>query len=157
MRRDEGFTLIEILVVILIIGILAAIAIPSFLGQSAKARAADAKSGAAVALRAVESYGIDNNGNGYTGATTASLVAQEASLRDAQDDGRLLVSGTASSNPDKTTFVVGVQAQQERRVVRLLPRRDRRCAGSARRAAAPAAAAAIPGVTFPGYSSVGTW
>ena len=156
MRRDDGFTLIEILVVVLIIGILAAIAIPSFLGQSAKARAADAKSGAAIALRAVESYGIDNNGNGYTGATTASLVQQEASLKEAQNDGRLLISGTTSSNPDKTTFVVGVQARKNGAWFAYY-----RDATGVRRLCSPGGSAgcgtAIPGVTFPGYSSVGSW
>ncbi|WP_051223544.1 type II secretion system protein [Conexibacter woesei] len=156
MRRDEGFTLIEILVVVLIIGILAAIAIPSFLGQSAKARAADAKSGAEVALRAVESYGIDNDGNGYTGATTASLVAQEASLKEAQNESRLLVSGTASTNPDKTSFVVGVRAR--RNGAWFAYYRD---TTGVRRLCSPGGSAgcsrAIPGVTFPGYSSVGSW
>lgn len=42
-RKDEGFSIVELIVVIIILGVLAAIAISVFLGQREKAAAASAK------------------------------------------------------------------------------------------------------------------
>ena len=76
-QGEGGFTLVELLVVMLILGLLAAIAIPSFFNQREKAKDADAKAAARTAQTAIETYATGNQGT-YTGATSTVLRGDRA-------------------------------------------------------------------------------
>jgi general secretion pathway protein G len=59
-RRSRGFTLIEIMVVVVILGILAAIVVPQIMDSPDKARVAKAKQDIRVVESALELYKLDN-------------------------------------------------------------------------------------------------
>jgi type IV pilus assembly protein PilA len=72
-KRDQrGFTLIELMIVIAIIGVLAAIAIPQFTVYKAKAYNAQSKYDLKNAYTAAQAYFTDNPGGTFD---TASLTA----------------------------------------------------------------------------------
>jgi type IV pilus assembly protein PilA len=105
--RDEGgFSLIELLMVILVISILAAIAVPSFAAQKGKAQDAQAKELARTAETTAELIGSDNGGE-YEHVSAAELNKYEHTIPIARTTSGAYLSGATSS---KTGYAVTTKA-----------------------------------------------
>lgn len=59
-RRQRGFTLVEIMVVVVIIGILGMLVVPKLLGRTGEARVTAARTDIATLMQALKLYKLDN-------------------------------------------------------------------------------------------------
>ena len=76
LRLPRGFTLIEIMVVIVILGILAALIVPRVVGRTDDARIAAARQDIASLLQALKLYRLDNGAYPTTEQGLKALLAK---------------------------------------------------------------------------------
>lgn len=105
LKSESAFTLIELLVVLIIIGVLLAIAIPSYLGFQKSAQQTAAASDVRSAIPDVEEYYQDNNET-YAGGTAMTA----AFLKSQYDNGLQVSTGAAGAAPGIVTVKTSTAA-----------------------------------------------
>jgi len=106
-NRQAGFTLIELMVVIFILGLLAAVAIPRFMGESDKAKVGTAKTQIVMLETALKMYKLDNGSYPTTEQGLKALVEAPAvgNLPKNWRQGGYLEKGKVPKDPWKNEFV----------------------------------------------------
>jgi prepilin-type N-terminal cleavage/methylation domain-containing protein len=107
MRSQKGFTLIELMIVVVIIGILAAIAIPNFIAMENRAKEGSTKANMHTVQLAAEDYGVQNDGV-YTAAMDGTHVANllPSTFKNPFDG----TTGSTHAWEDRGTFAGGATA-----------------------------------------------
>lgn len=85
MNKERGFTIVELLIVIVVIAILAAITIVAYNGIQNRAKTTKAQTNAAAVQKVAEAYNADNNvypgvSANFTATTNASKLPTGVSL-----------------------------------------------------------------------------
>lgn len=99
-KKMSGFTLIELMIVVAIIGILAAIAFPNFLNYQCKAKQSEAKFSLGIILTSQESYFAEYN------TYASSLASISFSTKSGAEYSYSVISASSSAFVAKASAVL---------------------------------------------------
>ena len=106
---EKGFTLVELMIVIVIVGILSAVALPNFLSQTSKAKATEAKTLASAALKEAQVAWTETGANGLTAWAASSTATSNPGQCPAATDNFTFVCNGAT-NTAVTVTATGTTA-----------------------------------------------
>lgn len=111
-KHSKGFTLIELMIVVAILGIIAAIALPSYQNSVTKSRRADAQGALTSLANAMERYYTTNNTyvGASLGAGAGDIFPNQAPLDGATKFYNLTVSNLTASGYTLLATPIGAQA-----------------------------------------------
>jgi type II secretion system protein G len=108
-RRERGFTLVEIMIVVLIIGILLAIAVPSFMNARERSRANACRANLRQIQAAKEQWAMANNQGPTATPAWADLVPNFLQQQPNCPSGGTYTIGNMSTNP--TCSIAGIRSK----------------------------------------------
>ena len=101
-RRQAGFTLLEVMVVIVILGILASLVVPNLMGNKEKADQQKAVSDIVALENALDMYKLDNNRYPTTEQGLDALVNKPTASRRAVQASPSISTSPASASAPST-------------------------------------------------------
>ena len=105
-RSNRGFTLLELMIVVVIIGIIAAVAYPNYQDYTRSARRTDGKAALTAIAAQQERYFSDNN----TYATNLTALGYPAATA-TSPEGYYVVTATAGATGIASSFSLSAAAQ----------------------------------------------